>query len=400
MKKAIRFFLLLTGYAIYTALTPGAIYADPVKVGVLLPITGKLDSFGEIELRSFAMAVDEINAAGGINGNEIDLIIGDTAGKAETGLSAIEKLLLQDKVLIVAGGCSSSVAWAVAAVAQEHKVPFLINTASADKITEQGWEYIFRLNPPVSEYPKALVSFLTQVARPKSATVLYEKTAFGQYGLKKFLELRKRSGLKVVSKQSYEPGEVDFRPVLVKTLAKKPDLVYMISSSIVDPPALLHQAKELGLNPKIFVGFGASFTLQEFCEYAGDTSEYVMSVVPWTPSLPYPGANEYYENFVAKYNSPADYHGAQAYAAMNVIADALNRAESLTPSDVRDALEQTDTITAFGPVKFISYGKKTQQNSLATPLVQWIKGRIEIVWPKELATARYVYPVPKWSKRQ
>lgn len=400
MKKAVRFFLLLTAYALYIALTPGAIYADPVKVGLLLPVTGKLDSFGEIELRSFAMAADEINAAGGINGNEIDLIIRDTAGKTEVGLSAIEKLLSEDKVLIVAGGCSSSVAWAVAAVAQEHKVPFLINTASTDKITEQGWEYIFRLNQPVSEYPKALVSFLTQVARPKSATALYEKTAFGQYGLKKFLELRKRSGLKVVSKQVYEPGEVDFRPVLLKTLPRKPDLVYMISSSILDPPSLLHQARELGLNPKIFVGFGTSFTLQEFYEYAGDTSEYVMSVVAWTPSLPYPRANEYYENFVAKYNSPAEYHGAQAYATMYVIADALNRAESLTPSDVRDALEQTDTTTAFGPVKFISYGKKTHQNSLPTPLVQWIKGRIEIVWPRELATARYVYPMPKWSNRQ
>lgn len=397
MKISVRFFLLITILELTAFLIPGAGYADPVKVGLLLPVTGKLDSFGEIELRSFAMAADEINAAGGINGNEIDLIIRDTGGKTETGLSGIEKLISEDKVLVVAGGCSSTVTWAVAAVAQEHKVPFLINTASADRITEQGWEYIFRINPPLSEYPKALLSFLTEVARPKRATVLYEKTAFGHYGLKRFLELCKRSGLKVVSKQYYEPDEVDFRPVILKAWARKPDLVYMISSSMVDPPSLLHQARELGVNPKLLVGFGASFTLPEFRQYAGDTSEYVMSVLPWTPSLPYPGAREYYEKFVVKYNSPAEYHGAQAYAAMYVIADALNRAESLSPSALRDALEQTDMITAYGPVKFLSYGKKTLQNILPLPLVQWIKGTLEVVWPKQLATARYVYPLPKWS---
>jgi branched-chain amino acid transport system substrate-binding protein len=399
MKKALRFFLLLTGYALYAALIPSTISGQPLKVGLLLPVTGKLDSFGEIELRSFVMAADEINAAGGVNGNEIDLIIGDTAGKTDVGRSALEKIISEEQVLIVGGGFSSSVTWAAAAVAQEHKVPFLINTASADKITEQGWEYIFRLNPPVSEYLKDLVSFFAKVVRPKNVTVLYEDTPFGHYGLKRLLELRKRLGFKVVSQQGHKPGGMDFSPVIVKALARKPDLVYIISSSMVDAASLLSQAKDLGLNPRLFVGFGAGFTLPEFREQAGDTTEYLISAVPWSPSVPYAGAKEYYEKFAGKYNSAAEYHGAQAYAAMYVIADALKRAKSLTPTDVRDALEQTDMITAFGPVKFTSSGKKTRQNNLPILLVQWIKGKLEIVWPQELATRKYVYPVPKWSER-
>jgi branched-chain amino acid transport system substrate-binding protein len=77
---------------------------------------------------------------------------------------------------------------------------------------------------------------------------------------------------------------------------------------------------------------------------------------------------------------------------MMVIADALKRAEPLTPKTVRDALSETEMMTVFGPVAFVSYDKKIQQNRLPTYLVQWIDGRLEIVWPKEVATARYVYP--------
>jgi branched-chain amino acid transport system substrate-binding protein len=82
-----------------------------------------------------------------------------------------------------------------------------------------------------------------------------------------------------------------------------------------------------------------------------------------------------------------------------VIADALKRTKALTPKDVREALTQTDMMTAFGPVKFISYGKMTQQNKLPTFLVQWLDGKLETVWPKEVSTKAFVYPTPNWSKR-
>ncbi len=185
---------------------------------------------------------------------------------------------------------------------------------------------------------------------------------------------------------------------LVKSKAKKPDVVYMISY-VMDASLLMRQAKELNFNPKVFIGGAAGFTMPEFQKNSKDAAEFVYSATLWTETAPYPGAKEYYNKFVKKYKSPTEYHGAEAYAALYVIADALKRAKTLTPEDVRDALAKTDMMTAFGPVKFISYGKKSQQNSLPTFLVQWQKGRIETVWPKEYATKDYVYPVPKWRKR-
>lgn len=372
---------------------------DGIKVGVVLPLTGKLAKFGEIENKSFLMAVEEINAAGGVNGKKIELIIEDTTGKPDVGRSAIEKLISRDKVVMLGGGYSSSVTWATVAVAQQRKVPFLVNTGSADRITEQGWEYIFRLNPPVSEYPKAFASFLETVAKDvKTVVILHENSLFGQSGSKKFAKTCEDMGLKVLMKEGYEAGAIDFKPLLVKVKDKNPDLVYMISY-IMDASLLMRQSKELNFNPKLFVGGAAGFTLPEFQKNAGSASDFVFSATLWTPSVPYPGAKEYYDKFVAKYNTPTEYHGAEAYAAMYVIADALKRAKTLTPEGVREALAATDLMTAFGPVKFISYGKMTQQNSLPTFLVQWINNKLETVWPKEVSTHKYVYPAPEWNKR-
>jgi len=398
MTKVLTVLIVTISFVFYFG-APPAIAADTIKVGIVLPLTGKLAKFGEIENKSFLMALEEINTGGGVNGKKIELIIEDTTGKPDVGRSAIEKLITQDKVVMIGGGYSSSVTWATIAVAQQNKIPFLVNTGSADKITEQGWEYIFRLNPPVSEYPGGFASFLQNVATDvKTVVILHENSLFGQSGSKKFVKQCAALGLDVLMKEGYEAGAIDFKPLLVKVKAKRPDVVYMISY-IMDAALLMRQSKELNLNPKIFVGGAAGFTLPEFTKNAGSASDYVYSATLWTPSVPYPGAKAYYDTFFAKYNTPTEYHGAEAYSAMYVIADALKRAKSLSRTDIRDALAATNLITAFGPVKFISYGKKTNQNKLPTFLVQWQKGKLETVWPAKVATSKYIYPAPKWSQR-
>jgi branched-chain amino acid transport system substrate-binding protein len=100
-----------------------------------------------------------------------------------------------------------------------------------------------------------------------------------------------------------------------------------------------------------------------------------------------------------KHEEPPDYHGAQAFASMQVIVHALKEAKSYTPIDVRDALSETSMMTILGPVKFVSYGRKTQQNRPLTYLVQWLDDGLRTVWPKKVATESYVYPIPPWDER-
>ena len=159
--------------------------ADTIKVGIILPLTGEKANFGEIEWNSFKMALDEINKTG-VKGKKIELLREDDTGKPDIARSAAEKLLSKDNVVMLGGGYGSSETYAISGVAQQKKIPFLINTGSADNITEQGWNFIFRLNPPVSEYDNAAQDFYKEIAKPKTAAILYENTLFGTSGSKDF----------------------------------------------------------------------------------------------------------------------------------------------------------------------------------------------------------------------
>ncbi len=370
--------------------------AGAVKVGIVLPLTGAEAKFGEIEKRSFDMALEEINAKGGIKGEPLELLVEDDTGRPDVGRSVVEKLITKDKVVMVGGGYSSSVTYAVAGVCQQNKIPFLVNTGAADNITSSGWDYIFRLNPPASEYAGAIESMLTEVIKPKTVAILHENTLFGTSAAKSFDETCKKLGYKVLLKEGYEAGGIDFKPILVKVRQLNPDILYMVSY-IMDASLLMKQAKELKLTPKMFIGGAAGFTLPEFAKNAEIASDKVVSATLWHQVLRYPDAMPYFNKYVKKYKQDTEYHGAEAYAAAYVIADVLKRAKSYSRADIKEALAATDMMTAFGPVKFISYGKMKNQNKLSAYVVQWIDGKLELVWPANLATKKLVYPID-WLK--
>jgi branched-chain amino acid transport system substrate-binding protein len=399
MNRLVKWFVLvLSGVFLIGLSIPLSFAAEPIKVGIILPLTGEKAAFGEIEKNSFIMALNEINKAGGVKGSKIELLIEDDTGKPDVARAATEKLVSKDNVVMLGGGYGSSETYAIAGVAQQKKLPLLVNTGSADRITEQGWNYVFRLNPPVSEYAAAAGSFLKEVAKPKTAVILFENTLFGTSGSKEFEKSCSDLGIQVALKEGYEHGAVDFKPLLIKVKNANPDLIYMISY-IMDASLLIRQSMELDINPKLFIGGAAGFTLPEFLQNAGKAAEGVFSADLWVPTLPYPGAMDYYNNYKKLYGKDTEYHGAEAYAAIYVIADVLKRAKSFSPEDIRQALATTDMMTVFGKVKFISYEKKANQNKLPTYLVQWIKGKLECVWPKEYATAKYQYPHKPWKER-
>ncbi|MDH3557048.1 MAG: ABC transporter substrate-binding protein [Deltaproteobacteria bacterium] len=394
MRKNVKsIFLLLVVISVFAFMLPTqASAADTIKVGIVLPLTGPQAKFGEIEKQSFDMALEEINGGGGIKGKKLEFIMEDDTGRPEVGRSVVEKLITKDKVVMLGGGYSSSVTFGVAGVAQQNRVPFLVNTGSADKITEQGWDYIFRLNPPVSEYASGVETFLAEVVKPKDAVILHENSLFGTKGAKAFQKSCEKLGIKVLMTEGYEHGGIDFKPVLVKVKQLNPDLVYMISY-IMDASLLMRQARELKLTPKLFVGGAAGFTLPEFDQNAGKAANFVVSATLWHQVLPLPGAMDYFNRFKAKYNKDTEYHGAEAYAAAYVIRDVLKRAKSFSAEDIKQALSETKLMTVFGPVQFTSYDKKTNQNRLITYVVQWQHGKLQLIWPKNLANAKYVYPV-------
>jgi len=135
-KHFLHFFVAL---AVAVLLLPtGVLAAETIKVGILLPLSGPLEYFGEMEKQSFDLALEEINRGGGIKGRKLDFIYQDTKGDVDVGREAVKKLIEEDKVIMLGGGHYSPVTFSAAGLAQQNRIPFLINTASDDKITEQG----------------------------------------------------------------------------------------------------------------------------------------------------------------------------------------------------------------------------------------------------------------------
>lgn len=370
----------------------------PIRIGAVIPLTGELANFGEMQKNSYEIAIQEINGAGGVKGRKLELIVEDDTGKPEVGRSAVEKLISQDKIVVLTGGYSSSVTYAMAAVAQQHKIPYVSHTGAADDITERGWDYVFRVNQTASEYFSGLLTFLSEVVKPKTAAVIYENTLFGQSQGRSFAQACEKMGCKVLIKEGFESGSLDFKPLIVKLKGYNPDLVYSICY-VMDAALMARQSRELKFIPKLFVGGGGGFSLPEFEKNTGDAGEFFFCATLWSEHLPYPGARQYYDKYVSLYNAPPQFQGAQAYVGLLVIQDAINRATEVSPEKIREALTKTDMQTMYGPVKFVSYGKKTQQNFLATYLGQWQKRQFELVWPREYASKAFVYPVPPWSER-
>jgi branched-chain amino acid transport system substrate-binding protein len=162
----------------------------------------------------------------------------------------------------------------------------------------------------------------------------------------------------------------------------------------------MKQAKELRIDAKLFAGGAAGFAIPEFIDGAKDAAEYVVSATLWTPQLKYPGAKEYAEKYKAKYGDYPSYHGASAYAALYVTADALGRAKDWTADAIRDSLKATNLKTAYGPVKFEDGAGYQNQNFHETLVIQVQKGEFETIWPKSHASKPYVFPVPSWKERK
>ena len=376
-----------------------ALAADALKIGVMLPLTGRQAGFGRIQQKAVLMAAEEINAGGGVNGKKIEPIIADTKGRPDAGRAAIKKLIKQDKVLVIAGGFSSSATWAMCSIAQQNRVPFVVTGAAADKITEQGWEYIFRLNQPVSERLDAVAAFVSTInsvaSDIRSVAIAYANSLRHAADARQFFKKAGELGLKPVIRERFETGTADFRPLLKRIKAKNPDLIYTVADNSKDAALMVRQLKDLKLNLKLFVGDGNSFVQPEFAAHAGQAAEHIVSTAVWAPKMPHRGADAFNQKFIAKYKTRPEHYGAEAYAGITVITDALKRTKVLTPKNIRDALAKTNMVTVLGPVKFVSYNNKSQQNKLPAFLVQWLNGKAEIVWPKHLATKKYVYPAPQ-----
>jgi branched-chain amino acid transport system substrate-binding protein len=375
------------------------LFAQDLKLSIPLPLTGPQAKFGEIEKNSYVIAMEEINAAGGIKGKKVFLEFEDSQGKPEISRSIAEKLIDVKKQPVIFGEYSSSCSKAIAPVAEERKIPYMVVTGATDDITQQNYKYVFRMNPTNAYYATGMISFFKEVVKPTSIAVLYESSDFGTSGAEDMIKQAEKFPMKVLVKEKYEKGAVDFKPILSKVKAAKPDVIYMVSY-VMDAALLMKQIKELRIDAKLFAGGAAGFAIPEFIGSAKDASEYVATATVWSPQVAYPGAKEFAEKYKKLYKDYPSYHGAEAYSALYIIKDVLTRTKSTAPDDIRVAMKATNMMTAFGPVKFEDREGYTNQNFIDSLVMQVINGQHETIWPLKYASKKYLFPIPRWRDRK
>jgi branched-chain amino acid transport system substrate-binding protein len=384
--------------------------AQVLKIGAPQPMTGPDAPFGDKFKKAYSLAAEEINAAGGVNGKKIEVVIDDHQAKNALAATVTEKLITQGKVLVLTGGRASGQAVEIASVAQRLKTPYLVDHPSADIITSKGFEFVFRNNPTGSIYPQAFNRFIVEVegAMPKSAAIIYDNTVFGKTIANSAMQFLKSKGVPIVADEAYSVNTLDFKPLMTKVKSTNPDYFLMVAVSTTDAILLTRHAKEMGLTPRAFVGFGGGFGVADFPKQLGPLAENVFSSAAWSGNPNDPEVKAFYEKFNTKYGIYPKEHEVEGYAAIYIIADAMKRAKltgdvAADRDAIRQALLKTDMTTVFGKVKFGNYkgplGDEYTNQNIYSPehsvLAQWSKeGKLLNVWPKDNAETKYVFPDP------
>ncbi len=371
---------------------------EPVRIGVITSLSGSFATFGGMEVAGYKVGVAEVNAKGGVLGRPLELLIEDDASNQNAALAAAEKLIGRGVPLIL-GAYASSVTKPLAGYLTREKVP-LLNSNSADtSITKPGSPYVFRVGQTTDSFADACFGLARALPGLKTVAILVSNDALGKSAANSAKVQAKASGMNVVAEQTYDRGLTDFRPTLNAFKALSPDLV-ALSSYEEDAAALMRQAKEVGLDAKLFTSVGATgYAIPQFITGAGDAAEYVTSASPWRPEVKYPGAQDLYGRLKAALGGEPSHHAAKAYGGLLAAADAIRRAGSLDREAVRKALEQTKLTTAFGPISFESFAGYRNQNPAPSLVIQVQDRRFVVVWPKSAASGEVRYPTPPWSKR-
>ncbi len=389
--------------------------APVVKIGAVHPVTGPLAEPGQACRLGAMMAVEAVNAAGGIKamgGAKLELVVGDTQTKPDVGRTEAERVINQGAQILMGSFDSGSTA-AMVPVAQQRRVPFLVDIAAADPITanvakavkegQQKVQYVYRNFPTGSSFGARAVRYFTEIfaeagVAPKRVVLMYCNDLFGQNAAKGFQAgyAAAKPAWEIVDVIPWPEPPQDLSTEVSRAKAARPDIIAPItrpaSAQLLLPELRKQRVEVMGI-----VGPGSP-GLYEAGQLAvlKEDLEYVMSAVPWA-NFKNPRTQKVAEDYVKRSNGKTfDTNSGYSYDGIFVIADALERAKSTDPDTVVDAIKKTHYTAGLmqyaGPVIFNELGDNP---NAVTTMIQILGQKPVAVWPKEAAVQKLVFPRPK-----
>ena len=394
--------LLQAGAATAALGAPGLLLAQtrPIKIGLLHPVSGALAYSGGQSRMGGQMAIDEINAAGGIRsmgGAKLEALLGDSQSRPEVGVSEVERMQ-QDGVSAYVGCFASGIALPATQAAAKYNTPFLIDVGVSDAIVSRGLKNVFRLAPGNGKCVEDAFAGLSEVNKAagspaKTAVIVHEDSEFGTSTAKLLTAKLSGIGLEVKEVLPHATPTRDFTNLVLRIKAIKPDIVIMSNYQneyVLIARTIYQQKVDLA---GMFSVLGGGFNYKLVKEQP-DVAQYMMDFNHW-----YNPRNPKAIEMRKKVEAAGGLFTFEVYCTYNSVklyASALETARSADKAAVIAALEAStwsDHFMPYGPTKFVN-GQNTGGRAA---LLQASKTDIDVVWPNEFAGAKAVFPRPKFS---
>jgi len=391
--------------------TPGAssaASADTIVFGAAISLTGKTAKEGEYTRDGYQIYVDTINEQGGITvggkAYKVKLVYYDDESKSERTAQLYEKLINEDKVNFLLGPYGSGPTGTATPIAEKYQIPMVEANGSAESIFSKGYKYTFAVLSPAKNYLRGVLdAILSKDPNVKTVAILGENEPFSKEVAAGAADYAKQKGLEIVYQELYPSGTQDVSALLTNIKGKNPD-VLLGAGHLQDTLLIVKQAKDLGISPKA-MGFSVGPSSPEFRASLKENADYIFGSTQWTDALKYNGDDlwktpkAFADVFKAKHPdyTSIPYQVAESTAALVAYQKALEKAGSLDPQKVRDALAGLDFMSFYGQIKFDERGVNIYK-PMAVEQLQ-TDGKKYTVWPTDVAEKEIMYPMPAWDNR-
>ena len=312
--------------------------SDVIKVGEFASLTGSEATFGQSSHEGTALAIADINAAGGVLGKKIDLITEDDQSQAGQPATVARKLISSDGVVAILGEVASSKSLEAAPICQQYKIPMISPASTNPKVTETG-DYIFRVCFIDPFQGTVMANFARKTLKLNTAAVFTDVKSDYSLGLAKFFKQGfTADGGKIVAEQNYSAGDKDFNAQLTAIKAANPDGIF-VPGYYTEVGLIVLQARQQGITVPMFGGDG--WESSSLVPIGGKALEGCYFSTHYSPQDTSPAVQEFVKEFEAKYNEKPDAMAALGYDSAMILADAIKRAGTTDGAKIRDALAAT-----------------------------------------------------------
>lgn len=347
-----RYHIVTTAVLLALGATPAL--SEPIRIGAVYPMTGPVAFDGETLLRGARIAIDEINANGGVLGRPLELVVEDGACVPAQSVSAAEKLVTANKVTGLVGAFCSSSTGAVMEVASRYKIPLVAGISTAPDITERGNEFIFRIPATSAMLSAAFADPMMSIAGGTRFSFLVVNDDWGRSIVESYSKALGAKGASIVDTQIYITSESDLFPYITNIKRDEPNGL-VLAGNTQNAAALTEQIRQLGINSKLF-GEG-SFTAKPYYDLVGDQGDGIYGLMAYVHTSTNPKNQAFVEKYQAAYNDLPTTFSASGYNEVSVIAAAIAKAGSVEPTAIRDALREVEVEGLSGQIRFTEKGQ-------------------------------------------